>query len=160
MRDMVDNCEDTPSRRERKDDGFSFVETVVTIVLLAMVVVPVLSAVITSIKASSVSRSAAQAQTAMINAADRINRSPLSCDYTLYAQAAVQTEGWSPDNASVVQEYYSAQTNQWIKDPPGDQCPGAPGATVTDDLVQKVTIRITTPDTGITRTIQVVKSNV
>src|SRR3954451_1887650 len=142
------------------DKGFTFVETVVTVVLLAIVTVPIMTAVLTSIRVSTVSRSASQAQTAMINAADRINRAPLSCDYTLYAQAAVQTEGWTPDRASVHQAYYSPQTNTWIDDPPGDLCPGAPGATVTDDLVQKVTITITTPDSQISRTIQVVKSNV
>src|SRR6478735_9262636 len=72
-------------RRETgHDDGFSFIETVVTVVLLAIVIVPVLSAVLASVKVSTVSRSAAQAETAMINAADRINRAPLSCDYTMY----------------------------------------------------------------------------
>jgi prepilin-type N-terminal cleavage/methylation domain-containing protein len=147
-------------RRLAGDQGFTFVETVVTVVLLAIIVVPIMSAVLTSIRVSTITRSASQAQTAMINAADRINRAPLSCDYTLYAQAAVQTEGWSPDRASVQQAYYSPQTDTWTDDPPGDPCPGAPGATVTDDLVQKVTITITTPDSQIRRTIQVVKSNV
>jgi Tfp pilus assembly protein PilV len=144
----------------RRDEGVSIIETVVTVVLLAIVVVPVMSAVLVSVKVSTVSRSAAQAQTAMINAADRINRAPMSCDYTIYAKAAVQTQGWNADMASVKQEYYNAQTNSWVEDPPGDPCPGAPGATTTEDLVQKVTIVITTPDSQISRTIQVVKSNV
>jgi hypothetical protein len=158
--DGDDHLERRCPRDRPRDRGVTFVETVVTVVLLAIVIVPVMSAVLASVKVSSVSRSAAQAQTAMINAADRINRAPLSCDYTLYAQAAVQTEGWTPDLASVRQEYYSTQTNAWVEDPPGDLCPGAPGATVTDDLVQKVTITITTPDSQVRRTIQVVKSNV
>ncbi len=140
------------------DRGYSFVETVVTVVLIAIVIVPVMSSVIASVKVSTLSRSAAQAETAMINAADRINRAPLACDYTLYAQAAVQTEGWSPDRARVHQEWYDAQANDWVDEgPSGDGCQFA---AVTDDLVQKVTIVITTPDSQISRTIEVVKSNV
>src|SRR5215510_8205545 len=108
---------ESPERRATRDGGFSFVETVVTVVLIAMVILPIMSAVLASAKVSTVSRSAAQAQTALVNAADRINRARLACDYTLYAQAAVQTEGWNPDRASVHQEYYSVQTNSWVDDP-------------------------------------------
>jgi type II secretory pathway pseudopilin PulG len=160
MRHIGANQQRQHRRAAADDAGFSFVETVVTVVLLAMVIVPLMTSVVASIKVSTVSRSAAQAETAMINAADRINRANLGCDYTAYAQAAVQTEKWNPDRARVTTEYYDRQSNEWILDPPGDPCPGAPGATVTDDLVQRVTVVITTPDDQINRTIQVVKSNV
>ena len=58
------------------DSGFSLVEIVIAIVLMATVVVAILNAVSTSVKASSVSRSAAQVETAVVNAADRVNRAP------------------------------------------------------------------------------------
>ena len=144
-----------PRQAVPRDDGFSFVETVVTVVLLAMVIAPLMSAVIASVKVSSLSRTAAQAETAMINAADRINRAELKCDYESIADAMVQYEGWPPDSARVREEWYDPQTNSWVDD--GDGCQFAE-ATTTE--VQRVTITITSPDNKITRNIQVVKSNV
>jgi type II secretory pathway pseudopilin PulG len=140
------------------DEGFSFVETVVTVVLLAMVIAPLMSAVIASIKVSSLSRTAAQAETAMINAADRINRADLACDYEGIAEAMVQYEGWPADSARVREEWYNPQTNEWVYEgPAGNGCQfGEP----TQTEVQRVTVTITSPDNNITRTIQVVKSNV
>jgi type II secretory pathway pseudopilin PulG len=140
------------------DAGFSFVETVVTVVLLAMVIAPLMSAVIASVKVSSLSRTAAQAETAMINAADRINRANLACDYDGIAEAMVQYEGWPANSASVREEWYDAQTNAWVYEgPDGNGCQfGEPTSTE----VQRVTVTITSPDNKITRTIQVVKSNV
>ena len=101
------SCRHT-SRSDRggPDRGFSLVEIVIAIVLMGTVVVAVLNAVSTSVRASSVSRSAAQVETAVVNAADRVDRAPKRCDYTIYAQAAVQTEGWAAETASVTHEYY------------------------------------------------------
>lgn len=148
---------DSPPRR-RRDHGYSLIEIVVAISLLGMVIVPVLAAVKSSIQVSSVASSAAKAETAMINAADRINRAPLSCDYKLYAQASVQTEGWPANAASVRQEWYNPQTNAWVDEgPTGDGCPYA---NVTEELVQRVTVDINVPNSDISRNIQVVKSNV
>ena len=60
----------------RRDAGFTLVEAVVTIALMSIVVVPVLGAVMASIEASSRSRSAAQIETVIVNASDRVNRAP------------------------------------------------------------------------------------
>lgn len=139
----------------RVDRGFSFVETLVTVVLLSVVVVPVLEAVRTSIRASSIARSSARLETVLVNAADRLNRAPLSCDYTVYAQAAVQTEGWSPEQAWVDHEWYDPTTNEWRSDSDGCRF-----AAPTDDLVQKITVWVESADGRITRSVQVVKSRV
>lgn len=139
-----------------RDGGFSFIETVVTIVLLGVVIVPVMAAVRASIQTSATSRSAAQLETALINAADRINRADMACDYTNFAQSSVETEGWDREQARVAHEWYDPTTNGWSSGVDGCRFPGR----VTQDLVQKVTIEITTPDGKITRDIQVVKSNV
>jgi len=146
-----------------RDSGFSIVEIVIAIVLMGTVVIAVLNAVTMSVKASSVSRSAAQVETAVVNAADRVNRAPKRCDYTIYAQAAVQTEGWAPDAATVTHEYYvpgSDATVQgtWQTGVAGS--PGCPGPSPSDLLVQRVTISITSPDGKVRRTIEVVKSDV
>ena len=54
--------------------GFSLVEVVIALALMGTVSIAALSAVTTSIKTSSVSRSAAEVETALVNAADRVNR--------------------------------------------------------------------------------------
>ncbi|MGA7757572.1 MAG: prepilin-type N-terminal cleavage/methylation domain-containing protein [Ilumatobacteraceae bacterium] len=146
-----------------RDGGFSLVEVVIAIVLMGTVVVAILNAVSTSVKASSVSRSAAQVETAVVNAADRVNRAPKRCDYTIYVQAAVQTEGWSPDTASVTHEYYvpgvdATVEGTWETGAAGS--PGCSGPAPTDLLVQRVTISITSPDGKVRRNIEVVKSDV
>jgi len=154
---------ESPPERQDRDRGFSMVEIVISIVLLGTVVLAVLNATTVSIKASAVSRSAAQVETSIVNAADRVNRAPKRCDYTIYAQAAVQTEGWDPSTVSVAHEYYVVGSDatvegSWVQGPSGT--PGCEGPAPVDLLVQRVTISITSPDSKVTRTIQVVKSDV
>ncbi len=142
--------------------GFTLVEVIIALALMGTVVVAALSAVTTSIRTSSVSRSAAEVETALVNAADRVNRATKSCDYTIYAQAAVQTEGWPASAAVVTHEYYQPSgsptvAGQWLTGPAA--APACPGLEA-DLLVQKVTIRVTNPNGNIARSIQVVKSDV
>ncbi len=146
-----------------RDRGFSLVEIVIAIALMAIVVIAILHAVSTTVAASATSRSAAQVETALVNAADRVNRAPKRCDYSIYAQAAVQTQGWPAAAATLTHQYYipgadAVSTGSWAVGPP--QSPGCPGATPADLLVQRVTISITSPDGKVRRTIQVVKSDV
>ena len=164
MADMQSRCDAIRERtRARHDRGFSIVEVVVTITLMAVVMVPILSAVATSVTASSQTRSAAQVETALVNAADRINRAPMKCSYAIYAEAAVQSQGWDKNRAVLTYAYYLPQA-----------APGLPGTwetaidgkaceivdTTTEKLVQRVTISITSPDGDIHRVIEVVKSRV
>jgi len=151
-----------PTKTE-SDRGFSIVEIVVAIVLMGTVGIAVMSSVWTGVKASSQARTAAQVETAVVNAVDRIVRAPKRCDYLIYAQAAVQTEEWPPSSASVVQQYLvpgpDATTNgQWLTG--SASTPACAGPAPTDLLVQRVTIRITSPDGKISREIEVVKSDV
>ncbi len=145
------------------DRGFSIVEIVVAIVLMGTVGVAVMTSVWTGVRASSQARTAAQVETAIVNAVDRIVRAPKRCDYTIYAQAAVQTEEWPPSSASVVQQYYvpgpdATTDGQWLTG--SASTPACAGAAPTDLLVQRVTIQITSPDGKISREIEVVKSDV
>lgn len=152
----------------RGDRGFTLVETVVTITLMVVLILPIMQAVQTSIAASSRTRSAAQVETAIVNAADRVNRAPKKCDYTNYARAAVLTQGWYTDAADydraakVTHEWYDVPTKTWMSKPAGSAAPACPGSGVVVDalLVQRVTVTITTPDGQASRTIQVVKSDV
>ena len=142
--------------------GFTLVEVIIAIALMGTVAIASLSAVTTSVKTSSTSRAAAEVETALVNAAERVNRATKSCDYTIYAQAAVQTEGWPASAAVVTHEYYQPSgsptvAGQWLTGPAAT--PACPGVS-SDLLVQKVTVRITNPNGNVTRTIQVVKSDV
>lgn len=142
----------------RRDAGFTLVEAVVTIALMSIVVVPVLGAVMASIEASSRSRSAAQIETVIVNASDRVNRAPTSCGYLSYVQAALGSQQWDPNLATVVEEHYvpAAQPNQAGEWAPGPCLIDSP----TELLVQRVTIKVSSPDGKVNRQIQVVKSDV
>lgn len=144
----------SPGQAVARDRGQTLIEIVLAVVLMAMIVIPLLSAVQTGIKASSVNQAAATAETAIVDAADRINRAPQACDYSVFAKASVKTKGWDESLATVTQQAYDPSSNQWV----AAGCLSASGPT--DDLVQRVTITITTPDGKVTRSLQVVKSNV
>ncbi len=152
-----------PPRNSCGDSGFSLVETIISIALAGIVVVGTLSAVTTALTASSTSRSAANVETSLVNAADRVNRAPKRCDYSIYAQAAVQTQGWDPSTVSVSQQYYlpgvdPTAAGTWLTGPAAST--GCAGSTPTELLVQRVAISITSPNGQVTRTIEVVKSDV
>lgn len=159
--------DERPGRDEQapahQDRGASFVEIIITISLLGVVVAAILTATATGIRVSSLDRAAAQVETAIVNASDRLNRAPKRCDYTIYAQAAVQTQGWEPSTVSLVHEYYvpgpSAGTEgTWTTGAPTS--PACPGPAPEDLLVQRITMSITSPNGDVTRSIQVVKSDV
>jgi prepilin-type N-terminal cleavage/methylation domain-containing protein len=142
----------------RADRGFTFVEVVVTVALMAIVVAPILSAVGVAVRESSRSRSSAQVETAVVNAADRVNRAPKTCDYTVYVQAAVQSQGWSADRAVAYHERYVPAATPNL---PGTWVEGACEISApTPLLVQRITITVISPDGSVRRSIQVVKSDV
>lgn len=163
------NLRRSPGRdAERADAGISLVEIVIAIALMGTVVIAILNAVTTSIKTSSVSRDAAQVETVVVNAADRINRAPMTCDpvfdgaggYTEYAVAAVRSQGWwtgedeYPRAAKVFHEFYNP-------DVPGSWQEGVcPLEDFGKRVVQRITVTITSPTNSVSRTIQVVKSDV
>ncbi len=148
--------------RRRRDGGFTFTETVVTVVLLGVVIVPILAAVRAAIRTSSVADAAAQVETVLVNAADRVQRAPNvdtdACDFAAYAQAAAVSTGWDASTVSVRQQYLDA--GQWKEGPAsGPACPDT-GNPADGRLAKRITITVSSPDDRVTRTIQVVKSDV
>lgn len=98
----------TRSRRRNRpfDQGFSLVEIIMTISIMSIILVPALDAVVATIRAGTSANSFSDTNLVLQNAADRVNRAPKSCDYTQYAQAAAQTNGWAAATTSVVQQHY------------------------------------------------------
>jgi type II secretory pathway pseudopilin PulG len=145
--------------RRRSDGGFSFVEIVITITLMGVVIAPILAAVAASIRASSVSVTAAEVETVLINAIDRVNRAPraeFDCDLTGPVLAAVEIHGWPRSSATVGHEYLDL-SGAWRSDASGTACPGGVSH---NGLVQRITVTITSPENNVSRSLQVVKSDV
>jgi prepilin-type N-terminal cleavage/methylation domain-containing protein len=153
-----EQTDDACTARRGSDAGFTLIEIVATIAIMAIVIAPVLDSVITTIRASRTSGDLSQIETVLQNAADRVNRAPKGCDYAVYAEAAALAEGWVSGQVTTQQQHYvPAMTSTQ----PGTWATGAcTGPTPTDLIVQLVTITVTSPDGKIHKTIEVVKSDV
>jgi prepilin-type N-terminal cleavage/methylation domain-containing protein len=141
-----------------RDSGFSLVEIIITIVLMGTVLIAIMNASIGGIRASTAAGDVAQIETVLQNAADRVNRAPQKCDYAMYVQAAAQVAWGDPNLATATYKWYqpgadATDTGSWHSGP----C-STPGVAGKD--VQLVTITVTSPNGKVTRSMQVVKSNV
>lgn len=149
-----------PGTNRRGDDGITLIEIVITITLLGLVVVPILVAVTTSIKSSRVSESAAQVETLLVNAVDRVNRATQAdfpCDISSPVKAAVETVGWPASAATVYHEYLDID-GTWKTDDGGATACRSTGFQV--GIVQRVTVTITSPEGGVSRSLQVVRGDI
>jgi len=146
--------------QRKRDGGFSFVEIVITITLMGVVVAPILAAVAAGIRASSVSLIAAEVETVLINAVDRVNRAPRTvgsafpCDLTAPVEAVVELHDWPTSSATLGQEYLDPSSNVWTSGANGTACPVTG---LTPGLVQRITITITSPEHDVSRSLQVVR---
>ena len=156
-----------PTGRRRGDSGFSLVEIMITVSLMAIIIVPLMMAASTTIKTSASSRNLSKVDTVLNNAADRVNRAPELCDYTIYIQAAALSQGWTTGAVSATYQYYTpgataSVSGTWTSGACAG-CPASvacPGGAHTDGLVQRVTITVTSPNNVVQRTMEVVKSDV
>ena len=148
-----------PAENRERDRGVTLIEIVITITLMGVMVVPILVAVATSLSSSRVSEDSAQVETLLVNSVDRVNRATrgdFPCDLTSPVAAAVETVGWPATSVQVGHEYLDIN-EQWQTDPSGTACPG--GAFQTG-IVQRITITITSPVEGLTRSLQVIRGDI
>ncbi len=147
-----------------RDEGFSLVEVVMAITLIAIVIIPIIEATFLSVKASSIARTVAEVDTTLQNAADRVTRAPTLCEYDSYVRAALIAKGWNPSQVTATYEHYEpgeslkaadGTPGQWV----AGGCKGTPPKR-TPRLIQKVTITVTSDQGSVQRTIEVVMSDV
>lgn len=149
-----------PERSRGDDEGFSLVEVVATIMLLGLIVLPILNAAFSAVKVSATSREVAQIETVLQNAADRVNRADLACDYSVYIGAAAAANGWDASQATATYQHYVPGTTAGAGTPGTWEDGACPGGVRVQGMVQLVTITVVS-DTGyVRRTMKVVKSDV
>jgi type II secretory pathway pseudopilin PulG len=154
-----DDAPDQASDKAR-DGGFSFIEIVVTVVLMGVVLLPILAAVRTGVQTSVSSKMAAEVETALVNAVDRVYRADRSgafaCDVTSPVAASIEAFGWDPATSVIVGHEY-LDNGVWVTDGTGTACPGG---VFQAGLVQRVTITVISPDGAVSRTLEVVRGDV
>ncbi len=146
---------DTRSR----DAGVTLVEILITIVLMGTVVLGVLTATRTLIIASRTSDEVAQVQTALLTAAERIDRAPREqyrCVFDDPIRAAAQLELGVP--ADVVDNYWSVEYEHL--GPTGWADGACPATGYQQHLVQRITITMQIPESSVRRSLTVVRSDV
>jgi Tfp pilus assembly protein PilV len=140
------------------DRGSSLVEVLMAVVLTAIAIVPLMGASWVLVRNSAVNRSSTKVETVINNAADRVNRAVPNCEYQIYVEAAAMAEGWAQSQASATYQYYVPNPNATL--PGAWVAGGCPNGVRPAGLVQMVLITVSSPDGRVTRTIQVVKSDV
>lgn len=144
--------------RFRRDTGVTLIEVLITVVLLGTVVVGILGAARMSIMASRTSKEAAQVQSALLAAAERVERAPrdqFPCDsLRVPVENAAQLKLDVDDPSTVVEiEFEHLTASGWV----AGACPETGGQA---NLVQRLTITMTHPTSGLRRTLEVVKADV
>ena len=134
-----------------RDNGSTFVETVIAVVLTAAVIVPLLAAVLASVRSSTTAYDAAKVETALIDVADQVTGLPFDCGG--YTGLIALPAGWvlTVDTAHLNQGSVIADAS-WNSSTPCDPDPKTP------DL-QLVTLTVTNPNLQITRAMEVVKAD-
>lgn len=173
---------DSGVKTARKDKGFTITEVIISIMLMGTVITVILTAIFSIIRVSSSSDNTARVEAMLTSAADRLaGWTYLSCPeanqegYYVIVKAAASDVGWNGDQINIVDiSFWDPQLNAAV----GVDTPAADGGWVdtnslagttdceedvnltTSRTLQRVTIEATSPDGRITRSLQVVKSNV
>jgi prepilin-type N-terminal cleavage/methylation domain-containing protein len=153
--------------------GFTLVEIVASIALLGLASLVVMGGLWTVVKSSEASAAQARVEAVLTSAADRVtSTSYVPCppasgpgSYGDVAKAAASTVDWDPSVVSITSlQFWDPSApggSNWVNnnDPNSGNCNPNVGLTTARTL-QKITIRVVAPNSGYSRTLEVVKSNV
>lgn len=149
-----------PLRAVSDDRGVSLVEVIVSIALTGGVVVAIMGALFTVVRSASQNDDAVKLQAVIGGAADQLvavewrDCADGSAGYLGAAQLAANRVGWPDTTVDVVEvDFWSAAADGWV-----DNCSGAatPGSV---DALQRITIEVRSPDLGVSKSFDVVKSD-
>lgn len=154
---------------EATDQGNSFVEILVSIALMGTIVVTLLLAMQTTIRLSKISDDQAKVESVMASAADRVaNFAYKPCPgyngddrYLSIAQAAAPAVGWTGSTVTIDEvQFWQPGSQSWgpANGLDASQCNASISLTDSRTL-QKIRIRVTSPDGSRSRTTDVVKAN-
>ncbi len=142
------------------DPGVTLVEVIVSIALTGGVVLAILGALFTVVRSSSQNANATDLQAVVGGAADQlagVEWEPCpdgSPSYLGAARSAAGRVGWDAAAVSIVDvDYWSAGAGGWVED-----CSGA-ASLGTVETLQRITLRVTSPDGISTKSFDVVKSS-
>ena len=151
------------------DRGNTFVEILVSIALMGTIVVTLLLAMQTTIRLSKISNDQAKVESVIGSAADRVaNFAYKPCPgfngddrYLSIAQAAAPAVGWTGSTVTIDEvRFWQPDTKTWelTNGLDGSLCNASISLTDSRTL-QKVRIRVTSPDGSHSRSTDVVKAN-
>lgn len=147
---------------ERLDDGETLVELIITIVIVGVIVVALGSAMVLSVRVSSIHRAQSDASAFLHNYAESVQSTPyiactaaLAPDYVTSASLATPSEGgpWVGNQPSVtvqVMTWEAASQSYTL-----NACPLS-GAAV-DSGLQRITLNLTSADSTVEESLVIVK---
>ncbi len=157
---MPTRCTITRDGRTSVDRGITLIEVVIAIALTGGVVVAILGAVFGVVRSTSQNAQAIRIQAVVGAAGDQLNSvewEPCPDDSDRYdnaVAAAADRVGWSPSSVTIEAiDHWNPGTGSWSSD-----CNGA-ASLGTSETLQRVTIRVTSPDGVQDKRFDIVKSN-
>lgn len=158
--------------RPDPDGGFSLVETVMAVALLGIAAASILGGLWTAIRVSRVGNDVAKVEAVLSSAADRLTgwvylpcpEQDAAGGYLPVVQAASGAVSWPASTVAITEIRYwspsSSSTGSWgTENGIGAECNQAVGLS-TSRVLQKITLRVTSPDGRSTRALEVVKNDV
>jgi prepilin-type N-terminal cleavage/methylation domain-containing protein len=155
--------------RDTRDDGFSFIELLVAIVLLGTVVVATLAGLRAAIVAGTVDDNHSKTYAWLQAASDAVavtdykscasfTNAQITSAYQSAVNGATRPEGWTTTGALLVSsvQYLSRATTAGSPEVWGTTC--AAGNTASPVYPQLITFTVISPDGKLTRSIEVIKS--
>ena len=155
--------------RDTRDDGFSFIELLVAIVLLGTIVVATLAGLRATIVASTVDDNHSKTYAWLQAASDAVavtdykscslfTNAEIATAYQSAANGATRPDGWSTTGALLVTsvQYLSRAATAGSPEVWGSTC--AAGNAASPVYPQLVTLNVISPDGKLTRSIEVIKS--
>lgn len=151
------------------DRGYSLTEVLVAVALTGTIVLSIVGAMFAVVRVSGQNDDATKVQAVLGRAADELNGiayQPCPQDeavpiYENVADRAADSVDWGPSTVMITEyRYWNPDTSSWDTNNSiqGSDCNPAVGYTSSKNL-QRLTIQVTSPSGNVTRSIDVVKSN-